>query len=211
MRAGASGNTHQSELSGERPAGPPPPPGRPSSPEPWQRVRAPLSSPSDSKVPSETSLLGLSTRSRCGDPRYLLRGEGPGGSRPTREHSPGRLAQRALAGPLAASLRLTPGPQGCHQPAETCPSTAGTPRLLTAARPVPAHRASGTGPRSAHLEAWTRRCLCLRLLGSLRARHSHRAGAGLGRGFLPPPLALGESPRERGGCSQEPGWSPQKG
>lgn len=33
-------------------------------------------------------------------------------------------------------------PQGRHQPAETCPRTAGTPRLLTAAPPVPAHRAS---------------------------------------------------------------------
>lgn len=142
VRAGASGNTHQSELSGERPAGPPVPPGWPSSPEPWQRVRVPLSSPRDSEVPSETSLLGLSTKSRCGDPRCLLRGEGPGGSRPIPEHRPGRLAQTVLAGPLTASSRLTPGPQGRHQPAETCPRTAGTPRLLTAAPPVPAHRAS---------------------------------------------------------------------
>lgn len=59
------------------------------------------------------------------------------------------------------SPRLSPGPWGRHRPAEICPSTAGPPRLVRAARPVPAHRASSPQPdrRSASIEAWTRPCV----------------------------------------------------
>lgn len=55
---------------------PPPRPGRPLSPEPWQRVQAPLSSPSDSEAPSETSLLGLSTKVKVRGPQVPPEGRG---------------------------------------------------------------------------------------------------------------------------------------
>lgn len=202
VRAGASGNTHQSELSRERLAGPPPPPSQRSSQEPRQRVRAPLSSPSDSEAPSETSLLRVSTKVKVRGPQVPPEGRA----------APGLQAHPGTR----TSPRLTLGPRGSHRPAEICPSTAGPPQLVRAARPVPAHRASSPQPdrrRSAGLKAWTRPCLCQRLPGPLHALPSRsHGGVWMGEGLPSPAPCLGGShpTSERGGCSQEPGWSPQR-
>ena len=88
-------------------------PGRRSSQEPRQRVQAPLSSPSDSEAPSETSLLRVSTKVKVQGSQVPPEGRG----------APGLQAYPGTC----TSPRLTPGPQGRHRPAEICPSTAGPP------------------------------------------------------------------------------------
>lgn len=192
VRAGASGNTHQSELSRERLAGPPPPPSQRSSQEPRQRVRAPLSSPSDSEAPSETSLLRVSTKVKVRGPQVPPEGRA----------APGLQAHPGTR----TSPRLTLGPRGSHRPAEICPSTAGPPQLVRAARPVPAHRASSPQPdrrRSAGLKAWTRPCLCQRLPGPLHALPSRsHGGAWMGEGLpAPAPCLGGVTPRASEGAA----------
>lgn len=201
--SGASGNTHQSELSRERLAGPPPLPGRWSSQEPRQRVRAPLSSPSDSEAPSETSLLRVSTKVKVQGSQVPPRGEGPRGSRPAREHAP-HLALLRAPGDVTGLQRSVPAQQG---PLDW----SGPPVPSQHTEPAPRSRTGGGQPASR--PGPDRACARLRLLGPLRAQRARSQGrAWTGRGFLRPPLAWGSHPTsERGSRSGSQDGAPREG